>query len=224
MSPTLIFLGDAALTAKQTEALKTKFDKKVLEFEYVLSDTSPDGRFLSALEWKTAALWDAIGGKIQFAPARKPQKVTSGIDRPGTYPVEVEVNGYSYKAKLLIKQKAGDKSQPVMKPGTHPAKVVFKNKANANTLPAEHRDDLKELLAIMQKPASYTWSGTPGSSKGWNLDFGNHEVKEHAGRGWKAYIDVSKGTKTLWRLYFEFGFDYKSAAMMVQANQVFQEH
>ncbi len=224
MAPTHIFLGDAKLSTKQTEALKTKFDKKTIEFEYLASDTSPDGRFLSTMEWKSPALWEAIGKKIQFSPARSPQKITSGIDRPGTYPVEVEVNGYSYKAKLVIKQKSNDKSAPVMKAGSHPAKVVLRNKANASTLPAEHRDDLKELAAIMQRPSSYTWSGNSGSGKGWSLDFDNHTVKEHAGRGWKAYIDVSKGTKTLWRLYFEFGYDHKTGAMMVSANQIFKEH
>ena len=224
MPTTQIFLGDKELTSKQKEALQNKFDKKIIEFEYVLSDTAPDGRFVSTREWKTAALWDAIVDKIKFPQARTPQKIASGIDRPGTYPVEVEVNGYSYKAKLVIKQKSGDKSEPVMKKGAHPNKVVFKSKANANTLPQEHQADLKDLLAIMQKPASYTWSGEKGSSKGWSLDFDKHEVKEHAGRGWKAYIDISKGTKTLWRLYFQYGYDYKSGAMMVQANQVFKEH
>jgi hypothetical protein len=216
MAVARIYLGDAPLSSKQKTALETKFDKKTLVFEYTLSETNLDGDFSDKTAWN-AFLWDKINKEIGFPqPVVKAKKVTSTIDAPGGYPVEIEVNGFGFKGKVSIKQKAGDKTVPNIKKNSHPAHVTVKvNGAKKSDLANAYLDELDELVKEMKKTTSYSYVGGSGSNKGWSPDFGKHLVHEQPGKGWKAYIDISRGTGTMWRLYFEVDFDVKTQTLLV---------
>lgn len=226
MAKAFIDFSATELSAKAVETLEGKLDKKVVEFSSKNSDLDLDGKFVDVVRWQ-AKLWDSIVEATGVKVAGKPKRIGSDIDEPGTYNVELELWDRTLKFKVKIDPPpSGDKSARNIRRNSTPPHVAVRNKgANLKACPANFVGDLKDLIKLMGKTASYTYVGGTGSSKGWAPKFNGHQCHEQPGKGWKAYIDEpSMGTGTTWRLYFTLDFDVPKRTLNVDLTQVSEDH
>jgi hypothetical protein len=228
MAKAWLDFSSVELSKKKREALEGAIDGCTLEFETRNSDLDLDGEFVDAVRYQSQ-LWDAIvenvGAKLSGIP--DPRKIESNITAPGTYNVEVELSDATVKGKLKIKAPAPtDKSSRQIKKNSKPPHVKVKLRgAKLADCPSRFSEDLKGLVKLMGKTASYEYVGGSGSSKGWSPKFSGHQCHEQPGEGWKAYIDEpTMGTGTTWRLYFTLDFDVDSKTLNVELTNVQEDH
>lgn len=227
MAKAFIYIN-GELSKKVTEDAESAIDGQEFEFETKNSDLTLDGEFDDPTPYQSG-LWALIveQAKPKLNKVPKPTKITSNITEPGTYNLEVELWDRIAKGKIKIKSPPpSDKSGRKIKKNSHPPHVKVKLAgARAADCPTAHQEELKSLIKLMGKTASYTYVGGSGSSKGWEPDFAGHPSHEQPGEGWKAYIDKeSMGTGTKWRLYFEIDFDYETQTLNVDLTKIQQDH
>lgn len=220
-----VFLGDKPLAPAQEKVLETKLEKKSVKVEYELRQTTLDGKFDKPAVWNTE-LWNLVRKAIEFPGDRAAKKILSKIERPGTYNLEVEANGYVYRGKLAFTPADGDDSQPLIKAGTPPAKVELKVAgASKRRLPAQFQDELDELVNLMKRPRSYAFAGGSNPGQAWKCAFGRHRVTSRPdGKGWRARIDSSRGTPMMWSLHFDVAFDAATKGLTVSLTRIVEEH
>jgi len=166
-------------------------------------------------------------GESETEQGSKANENHSNITEPGTYTLEVELWDRSTKGKIKIKSPpSSDRTSRKIKKNSHPPHVKVKLAgARAADCPTAHQDELKSLIKLMGKTASYTYVGGSGSSKGWKPDFTGHYSHEQPGEGWKAYIDEpSMKTGSKWRLYFTLDFDVETQTLTVELTKISQDH
>jgi hypothetical protein len=223
MAKAMIDMSGGKPTAKEYESFDEKIKGKVFEFDILNSDLDLNGKFADGTFFQ-GDLWDRLKEKSGVKYAPKPKKTVSNIEEPGTYNVELEFWDRDFSCKIKIKTPT-DKSSRVIKKNSHPPHVSVRNKGvNLADCPTKYANDLKELLKIMGKTASYEYVGGSGSHKGWSCDFGKHLHHEQPGEGWKVYIDVSASTGTKWRLYYTMDFDVPSQTLQIGLKKISEDH
>ncbi|HEY0956399.1 MAG TPA: hypothetical protein VGE36_16690 [Roseateles sp.] len=226
MAKAHIDLSATELSAKVMGELESKLNGKTFNFKTTNAELDLDGKFVDAVRWQ-ARLWETVVAESGVKSPGKPRKITSNLEEPGTYNVELELWDRMLKFKLAIAAPAsGDKTPRAIKRNSKPPHVkVHLRGANLKACPANFIADLKDLMTQMGKTASYSYVGGSGSSKGWDPKFAKHQCHEQPGKGWKAYIDEpSMGTGTTWRLYFELDFDIPTKTLNVNLTQVSEDH
>ncbi|MDR7333854.1 hypothetical protein [Roseateles asaccharophilus] len=226
MAKAHIDLSATELSAKVISELENKLDGKTFNFKTTNAELDLDGKFIDTVRWQ-AKLWETVVEASGVKSPGKPRKITSNLEEPGTYNVELELWDRVLKFKVAIAAPAsGDKTPRAIKRNSKPPHVkVHLRGANLKACPANFVVDLKDLMTQMGKTASYSYVGGGGSSGGWDPRFAKHQCHEQPGKGWKAYIDEpSMGTGTTWRLYFELDFDIPTKTLNVNLTQVSQDH
>lgn len=226
MAKAHIDFSGTELSGPVVKTLESKLSGRVVEFDTKNSDLDLDGKFVESVPWQ-GQLWDTISKASDIKSVGKPRKVTSNLEEPGTYNVELELWDRVLKFKLKINMPSGsDKTSRSIKRNSNPPHVNVRTKgAKLADCPKDYVGDLKELMKLMGKTASYSYVGGGGSSKGWKPSFKGHQSHEQPGKGWKAYIDEpTMGTGTTWRLYFELDFDVTTQTLHVALTKVSEDH
>jgi len=226
MAKAHIDMSATELSSAVMKDLESRLNGKTLSFTSVNSELDLDGAFVDAVRWQ-GQLWDTVVKESGVKSPGKPRKITSNIVEPGTYNVELELWDRILKFKLKIDPpSSADKTARAIKRNSNPPHVAVHNKgAKLGDCPAQFLADLKDLMKLMGKTASFTYVGGGGSSKGWSPKFAGHQCHEQPGKGWKAYIDEpTMKTGTTWRLYFELEFDIPSKTLHVNLTRVSQDH
>jgi hypothetical protein len=217
MAKVLVDMTKQQLSGPQSKVMKSVVAGKVIDLEMMNSELDLDGQFVAPASWNGMLLWDRLKeAETKIKQFAKPTKVTSNLEEPGTYSLEIETADEIHKGKVNIALKSGDTSSRVIKPNSIPKHVKVANRApNLKDGAKAAPDDMKHLLSEMGKTANYTYSGK--TLNGWVPKIPGHSSHEESSiGGWKAYIDEpSMGLGTKWRLMFTTDFNQDTQTLVV---------